>query len=130
MYSIYATKTSQKKSLLDPKLLSKRWGISTKVAIDTINATMQLGLRSGLYPLSRRFKTRQPQLQHNRLFVRYGCFYSDTMFSSIPSQRQNMSGQIFVNSAGFTYFVPMKWKSEAPKALHDFIVIIIKEFIG
>jgi hypothetical protein len=52
----------------------------------------------------------------------YQQFYSDTMFSNITSQRNNTMGQIFVNSAGFTYFIPMQTKSDAHQALHDFIV--------
>ena len=118
---IYSTKTSRRKFGLDPTTLAKRWGVSTTIANKTLDATTQLGLRSGLYPLSRRFRTRQPQLRYNRLFGDLGKFYSDTLFASTLSQRNNDCGQIFVNAAGMIFFVPLTSRKEVWKALRDFL---------
>ena len=112
---VYSTHSTKRSSSLRPETLSKCWGISLQVAKATLNATTQLGLRSNLYPLSRRFKTRQPQLRHNHLYGRFGQIYSDTMFSNVASQHNNTMGQIFVNSAGFTYFIPMQGQIRCPQ---------------
>jgi hypothetical protein len=43
------------------------------------------------------------------------------MFSSIKSINGNTMGQIFVNDIGYTFFTPLKLKSEAANALLELI---------
>jgi hypothetical protein len=68
-----------------------------------------------------RFCTKLAALHYNQLGGKHGVFYSDTMFSSVKSLYRYKMGQIFVNDINYTYFVPMKLKSEAGNALVQFI---------
>ena len=54
---VYATKSSSRASDIKPERLAELWGISKEKASNTIEATTQMGLRSGIYPLVRRFRT-------------------------------------------------------------------------
>ena len=118
---VYATKTTGKKSDIKPESLSKLWGIPLDTAQKTIEATTQQGLKSGIYPLVRRFRTKQAHLRYNQLGSLHGTFYTDTFFASITSQRGFKCGQMFCNAAGFMYFVPMVKESDAHHALTDFV---------
>ena len=80
-----------------------------------------MGLKSGLYPLVRRYRIKQAQLRYNHLGGRFGTFYTNTFFSAVASQRGYKCKQIFCNSAGFVYFAPMQTESEARYALDDFV---------
>jgi len=68
--------------------------------------------------VERRFKTKAAMLRYNQLKCR---FYSDTFFSQEKSVLNNTCGQLFVTPFGFTKFVPMKNKGEAPLALQELI---------
>jgi hypothetical protein len=71
--------------------------------------------------LTRRYCTKQAALRYAQLGGRHGRFYSDTLFSLIPSLRNNLVAQIFVNDLGFTRVTPMKSKADAGHALLEFI---------
>lgn len=119
--SVYSAKTSYKASDIKPERLSKLWGISKEKAAKTIEATTQMGLRLGIYPLVRRFRTKQAHLRYNLLGGRYGTFYTDTFFSSVVSQQGFTCGQIYCNAAGFTFFVPLLAERDAHLSLTDFV---------
>lgn len=71
---VYVTKTLSRTSDIKPESLAGLWGITKDVAKKTIDATTQLGLRSGIYPLVRRFCTKQAHLRYNQLGGTYGTF--------------------------------------------------------
>jgi hypothetical protein len=48
-------------------------------------------------------------------------FYSDTFFSDQTTILQNKCAQLFVSDFGYAKLIPMKLKSEAGFALHEFI---------
>ena len=59
---IYSASSSKRGSDIKPSRLAKIWGIPLETARNTIQATTQLGLRSEIYPLVRRFRTKQAHL--------------------------------------------------------------------
>jgi hypothetical protein len=71
--------------------------------------------------LTRHYRTKQAALRYAQLWGRHGQFYSDTLFSTVPSLRNNLVAQIFVNDIGFTRVTPMRSKADAGHALLEFI---------
>jgi hypothetical protein len=77
--------------------------------------TTQRGIRRMVHPsLTKRYKTNDRQLRYRRLPV---TMYSDTMYSTIISRKQNKASQIFTTDFGFVRAFPMKLESEAHEAL-------------
>ncbi len=101
--------------------ISKIFCCSHKTAIRTRQVTTQKGIRSMSDHLTRRYRTKQAALRYPQLGGRHGRFYSDTMFASVSSIRNNNVAQIFVNDLGFTRLTPLRSKSEAGHALLEFI---------
>jgi hypothetical protein len=91
------------------------------IAKKTLKCTTQKGVRQTLYPIERRFRTKQAQLRYRQLSGRHGRFYSDTFFSSQPSLNGCKMGQLYINDLSFMKFYPMKTKAEAPDTLVKFI---------
>jgi len=101
--------------------IAKIFQCSPKTAARTRQVTTQKGIRSMADHLTRRYRTKQAALQYAQLGGRYGRFYSDTLFSTVPSLRNNLVAQIFVNDIGFTRVTPMRSKADAGHALLEFI---------
>jgi hypothetical protein len=95
--------------------------VSLSNAEQTLKCTTQHFIRSAVNPIEKRYQTAIQQLRYRQLGSELGRFYSDTMFASKRSVNQNACRQIFVNKAGFCYFVPMKREAEASDALLEFI---------
>jgi hypothetical protein len=95
--------------------------VSLSNAEQTLKCTTQHFIRSAFNPIEKRYRTAIQQLRYRQLGSELGRFYSDTMFASKRSVNQNACGQIFVNKAGFCYFVPMKREAEASDALLELI---------
>ena len=111
---IGATSSTEHRSSIPVDTLARRWGTSINIAKQTLESTFQRGLRYLEGPLSRRFRTRQKQLDTKYLRTK---MYTDTMFKEHPSARGNTCMQIFVTAEGFVYGEPMKTKSDAYLAL-------------
>jgi hypothetical protein len=101
--------------------LAQRWAISEATASKTLKVTTQKVVRNALYPIERRFRTRQAQLHYPQLSGRHGRFYTDTFFSSVKSIDVATCCQLFGNDIGFTQVYPMRVKSEAHLSLKSFI---------
>ncbi len=101
-----------------PELLSKKWGCGLLTAKNTLRHTTQLGIRSAIGPLTRRYRTDLIQLHHRRLNV---TIYTDTFFSKTKSLKGNTCCQLFTDGKGFIHSIPMKSKKNAGKALREFI---------
>ena len=116
---LFALSSSEKRSVLTPEVLSRRWGtIGLEAANRTMRATTQAGIRNILAPRGRRVHQR---LDHIRFPKLKGRIYGDTMFSTLKSIRGNKAAQVFTNGRGFDHFYPLKSKSLAPEALSSFI---------
>jgi hypothetical protein len=119
--TIASTNTSHRNPRINEELLSQRWGIGLETAKQTLKVTTQKGVRYAIGPLDRRFKTKQAQLRYNQLSSRHGRFYTDTMFSSIPSIGGKKMAQLYTNDLLFTRIYPMKLKSETADTLQALI---------
>jgi hypothetical protein len=106
---------------VNAKKLAKRWSIGEILAAKTLQVTTQKGVRNALYPVERRFRTKQAQLRYAQLSGRHGRFYTDTFFSSTPAIDNSTCCQLFANDIGFSTVYPMHLKSEAPNALKCFL---------
>ena len=115
---INATSSTEHRSKIPTDILARRWGTSLATAERTIQQTTQRGLRYLQGTLSRRFRTRQKQLDARYLRTK---MYTDKMFKEKPSARGNTCIQLFVTSEGFVAGQPMKSKAEAYDALDRLI---------
>jgi len=119
--NISLTNTSNKTPHVNAEKLASRWNIGLDTALKTIKVTTQKGFRNALFPIEKRFRTKQAQLRYNQLGGRHGRFYSDTFFASVPTLRQCKMGQLYTNDIGFSKIYPMRLKSEVPDTLKTFI---------
>jgi hypothetical protein len=86
-----------------------------------MQCTTQKGIRQTLYPIERRFRTKQAQLRYRQLSGRHGRFYTDTFFSAVPSLNNCKMAQIYTNDLSFTKVYPMQAKSDVADTLSAFI---------
>jgi hypothetical protein len=113
-----ATTTVKKNLFVKEDKLARKWAIGKQVAHDTIKVTTQSFVRNVMHPIERCFKTKNVALCYNHI---KHTFTSDTVFANIKSAAGNICRQLFATDFGFTKFVHMKAKSEAPNALQEFI---------
>ena len=101
---------------VDAETLAKRWGISLKTALKTLQSTTQRVVRTTLHPtLSRRFRTNDRQLRYRRMMH---ILFSDTFFASTPSWlRKNICAQIYATSFGWCRIFPMRSKADTHETL-------------
>ena len=105
----------KKQGTVDAEKLSKNWSIGLDTAHRTLKVTTQRGVRTVLHPtLSRRFRTNDRQLRYRRLPV---TLFTDTMYASVKSRRQNKCAQVFGSQEGWCRAYPMQKESEAHEAL-------------
>ena len=115
---IRALSTSDKRSVLTPAVLAKRWHCSLEASRRTMQVTTQSGIRNVLAPGERKLRQRLDHLRYPRLS---GKWYSDTWFSTVKSARQYNVGQLFTNGLGFDSSYPQKDKGDAYLGLNQFI---------
>jgi hypothetical protein len=85
-------------------------GTSIQNAGETMSKTIQRGLRYFEGDLTRRFRTRQKQLENRYLATK---MYTDTFFKEKVSARENTCAQLFVTAEGFVTGRPLKTKADA-----------------
>jgi hypothetical protein len=102
---------------IQPAILAKTWNIGLKVAQQTLDATLQRGVRTMLHPtLSRRFRTNDRQLRY-RPRLSHDMF-TDTLKANVTSWfQQNRYAQVFATRFGWVRVFPMQKKSQAHEAL-------------
>jgi hypothetical protein len=101
---------------MDYVTMAHRWQTPLHKAKNTVEQTMQRGLRTVLHPtLSRRFRTNDRMLCYRQL----PCdLYSNTMFCpKVTSARGYKMAQIFVTDLGWSQCFPVTCKSKAHEAL-------------
>jgi len=121
LISIASTTTSNKTCNITAEKLANSWNIGVDVAKKTLKCTTQKGARQTLYPVERRFRTRQAQLRYSQLSGRHGRFYTDTFFASTKTINGCKMAQIYVNDLSFAKMYPMKAKSDTSDTLKKFI---------
>ena len=102
---------------VDPKHLSKIWGISHEDAQRTTDVTTQTSTRTDDPTLSRNYSTNDRMLRYKRIKE---YFFMDTFFATKKggqSSQGHICCQLFVTDKGFIYVVPMKKKSEVLLAI-------------
>jgi Reverse transcriptase (RNA-dependent DNA polymerase) len=113
--------TTDRRSVLTPEVLSRRWGIGLETARRTLTATTQSGIRNVLMPGERKVRQRLDHLRYPSL---KGHYYTDTMFATTRmSLRGHKTAQVFTNGYGYDRFYPMRDKkgSSTADALMQFI---------
>jgi hypothetical protein len=115
-YDVCSVHTGKRQGGVDYVTLAHRWQIPLHKAKNTVQWTMQRGVRTVLHPtLSRRFRTNNRMLCYCRLPCN---LFSDTMFCpKVPLARGYKMAQIFATDVGWSRCYPMTQKSEAHEAL-------------
>ena len=113
--SIY---TSERHHKVTPESLSRKWHIGLNRARATIKCTNQLGIRSALYPLTRRYRTDLIQLKYRRLRC---TMYTDTIFPATKSLNQMKCCQIWTDGKGYVFADPLLSKKDTYVSLNNLI---------
>ena len=96
-------------------VLSKRYGITTEKAQNTIQAATQKGIRTMLHLfLSRLFRTNDRNLHYH---CRAHPVFSDTIFATTVFKRGNRYAQVYATDFGWARAFPMSVRSEAHESL-------------
>ena len=106
--SVSALSTTRQQARVTSQKLAKRWSISESLASKTLMVTTQKGVRNALFPIEKRYRTRQAQLRYPQLSGRHGRFYTDTFFSSSPAIDMSKCCQLFSNDIGLNMVYPMR----------------------
>jgi hypothetical protein len=116
---LFALSTSEKRPVITPEILSRRWGAGLDTAKRTLQVTTQSGIRNVLARGERKVRQKLDHLAFPNLS---GKWYSDTMFSKTKPVRGRLTAQVFTIGRGIDHFYPMKSKAMAgPNALMPFI---------
>jgi hypothetical protein len=75
---LFALSAKERESILTPKVLTKRWGISVERAQQTIKATTHEGIRNVFLPSERKVRKKAPWMNYPSI---KGSFYTDQFFS-------------------------------------------------
>ena len=102
--------THERHHKLTPKPLAQKWNIGLNTEKKTIKVTTQLGVRSSLGPLTRRYRTDIMQQHIRRLST---TFYTDILFAKCKSIIGNNVEQVYTDGQGFVYVDPRNSKSLA-----------------
>jgi hypothetical protein len=104
---------------MSPEKLASNWNIGLDAAKRTLKCTTQKGIRSVSNPsIARRFRTNDRPLRYRRLKTNV---FTDTMFSTIPSSRENTCAQVYCNDLQWCAVYPMKSKRDAHLSLSSFL---------
>jgi ribosomal protein S25 len=115
---ISSLSSEQRRSILSPELLAKRWGIGLSVAKTTLENTTQTGIRNIFLRSERKVRKKAPWLSYPLL---KSDFYTDHMLSKIKDVHNHNCGSVFTNGLGYDRFYPWRSKGEHPSALKEFI---------
>ena len=102
-------------TVINAETLSRMWNVGLQTAQKTLRATTQLGVRTAVHPITRRYRVDHLHLHRKRLNA---TFYTDTLFSKVQSLRGNKCAQIFTDGK-FTAVYPMSTKAKAGDALRE-----------
>lgn len=100
-----AMTSTQRKHVITPAVLSRRWHIGLKSAEATLKSTTQEGMVSITMPGESRVTRRLNFLRYPRRRLK---MFMDTMFAKIKSLRQCVCAQIYTDGYGYDCFYPMR----------------------
>jgi len=110
--------TEERHSKVGYSELARRWRISLDSAKQTLKTTTQIGVRTAVHPLTRRYKT---GLIHGHNARRLQSqWFTDTLFSKFKSLNGNTCAQLFTDT-GMVTIHPAVSKSAAGDCLEEFI---------
>ena len=110
--------TSNRHHTISAEFLAKKWGCGLNTARNTLAGTTQLGVRSAIGPLTRRYRTDILQMHYRRLNT---SFYTDTLFMKAKSLKGKTCAQIYTDGKGYIRTDPSKSKSQAGATLGRFL---------
>ena len=110
--------TSERHHTVTPESLSRKWHIGLNRARATIKCTTQLGIRSALQPLTRRYRTDLLQLKYRRLRC---TMYTDPIFPVTKSLNQMKCCQIWTDGKGYVFADPIRTKKDTHVSLNNLI---------
>jgi hypothetical protein len=101
--AISALSTEEKRAVLSPEVLAKRWGIGLNAANATLLNTTQDGVRNVFLPSEHKVRKKTPWMNFPSL---KGDCYTDQMFSKVPLVHNHTGGSVFTNGLGYDHFYP------------------------
>ncbi len=117
-HNLLGVSSNMRHSVVTKEVLAQRWFMGLDAASQTLQATIQEGMRFTEGPIERRLRTSQAHMRFPSLLMTL-CL--DTVFSHIRSVRGYTCAQIFTDGHGFVRIYPMRSKSDAHHALMRFI---------
>jgi hypothetical protein len=90
--------TEQRKSVLSPELLAKRWGIGLNAAKTTLENTTQTGICNVFLPSECKVRKKAPWLSYPSI---KSDFYTDQLFSKLKDVHNHNGGSVFTNGLGY-----------------------------
>jgi Reverse transcriptase (RNA-dependent DNA polymerase) len=108
--------SDERKSVITPEILAKRFSCGLEIAKQTIHASTQSGIRNVYAPGERKVRQRLDHLRYPPLKM---TMYSDTMFA--PNVTATFGGhdaaQVYTNGAGYDFFIPITGKKNVHRTL-------------
>ena len=100
---VNAISTRERHTTVTPENLTRLWGCGLETSKKMIKQTTQVGVRTALHPLHRRYRVDQAHLNRRRLMSH---FYMDTLIAKTKSLKGNKYAQVYTNGR-FTQVYPM-----------------------
>lgn len=116
LHSLSVLNTKRHTAIL-PEELCKKWKVGMETAKNTLAVTTQMGVRSALHPLRRRYRTDLLTLRYPRL---KSTFYTDTIVSKYKALGGGRFAQVYTNGH-FVRVFPLSLRSDVGETLQQFI---------
>ena len=113
---VFTVRSDERHFKASPDALFRKWNIGLEAARNTSRVTTQVGVRTAVRPITRRFRTDMMTLKYRRLNT---TIHSDTMMSNVKSLKGNVCAQVFATE-NFVVVDPIPSKADAGKALKRF----------
>ena len=110
--------TSNRHHTISPEMLARKWGCGLNTARNTLAGTTQLGVRSAIGPITRRYRTDIVQLHYRRLNTK---FYTDTLFMKCKSLKGKTCSQVYTDGEGYVRADPIENKRQTGDTLGRFL---------
>jgi hypothetical protein len=105
--------------MINPAVLSKRWGISLETAKRTLEVTTQSAIRNIFGPAERKIRNPAPWLNFPSIT---GGVYVDSMFSKVPAISDYAGDSVCPN---YNRYYPWKRKSEHADTIMSFFLTLV-----
>jgi hypothetical protein len=116
--TVLRLQSKDKRSVLTPEILARKWGIGLETATQTLSVTTHKGMVQSNMPYDRKVRQRFNQLKYPTVG---GTWYTDTAFGSVKSMRGMNCVQVWTNGLGFDLFHPLAHERDVSQSLSKFI---------